>query len=175
MRRLLLYSILFLVVSLLTKNVYAQENETLRGTIIGSEILSENDTENVSPDTKKYKVRLDHQEYAEVIAFSDPKMSEINVGDRIILLKTAEPSGNSTYYITDHIRTDSIMTLFLIFIVVVVLISKKSGVASLLGMGYSFLVLFKFLLPQLYSGNNPILITLIGVILIAPVSFVLSH
>jgi uncharacterized membrane protein len=42
-------------------------------------------------------------------------------------------------------------------------------------MGVSFAVLFTFILPRILAGSNPVGSTIIGSLLIVPVTFVLSH
>ncbi len=42
-------------------------------------------------------------------------------------------------------------------------------------MFYSFFIIFKFILPQLLKGHNPLFIAILGALLIAPVTFYLSH
>ncbi|MBU0570069.1 YibE/F family protein [Patescibacteria group bacterium] len=65
--------------------------------------------------------------------------------------------------------------LFIIFIAVVLIVGKVWGITSLFGMGFSFLIIFKFILPQIINGANPILIAIIGSLFIIPVTFYLSH
>ena len=55
------------------------------------------------------------------------------------------------------------------------IIARLKGLSSILGMGISFLVIFKFILPKILSGSNPILIAIIGSIFIIPITFYLSH
>lgn len=42
-------------------------------------------------------------------------------------------------------------------------------------MAFSFLIIFKFILPKILAGANPILIAILGSLLIIPVTFYLSH
>jgi uncharacterized membrane protein len=158
-----------------SSSVHAEENKTLKGTIISTQAISESKKKELPPNSRLFVVELKNQQGQKVSAFADPKMPNVKLGDDVLLVHTIGPKEESIYYVTDHVRTDSILFLFLIFVSTVVLISRKAGLLSLLGMGYSFLIIFKFLLPQLYAGNNPILISLLSVMLIAPVTFVLSH
>ncbi len=154
-------------------SAFAQENKTYKGTI-----KSFHETSNLIPSElslTNYEVTLNTPEQTTIKAFSNELSNSFKEGDQVFLLETKGPDGTTQYFITDIVRTDSILVLFLLFIATVVLISKGPGLMSIAGMSYSFLIIFKILLPQLYKGTNPILITMLAVILIAPVTFVLSH
>ncbi len=105
-----------------------------------------------------------------------PKSLEYKKGDKVLVLAVTDPmSQQSSYYITDFNRTNTLLWLFLLFCAVVVFVSKKWGLYSLLGMLYSFTIIFKFILPQLLKGNNPLFVAVLGALFIAPVTFYLSH
>jgi uncharacterized membrane protein len=97
------------------------------------------------------------------------------VSDKVIVTFSKDFEGNDYFYITDYIRRDSLVWLFMIFVVVAVVIAKWRGILSLVGMGISFLVIFSFILPKISSGSNPVEIAILGSLIIIPVSFFLSH
>ena len=82
---------------------------------------------------------------------------------------------SSLGYITDFVRRKPLLWLFITFVVLTIAIGRFWGLTSLLGMGISFLVIFKFILPQILAGRDPILIAILGSLLIIPVTFYLSH
>lgn len=101
---------------------------------------------------------------------------EYGAGDKILLLEILDPiSGVATYYVTDFNRQGALVWLFILFVIVVVAVSKKWGITSIIGMIYSFFVIFKFLLPILLKGYNPLFTAILGAVFIAPVTFYLSH
>lgn len=68
------------------------------------------------------------------------------------------------------------LLLFVIFVVVAaLLVGRFQGFSSLLGMGFSFLVIFKFILPQISSGKDPVQSAILGSLAIVPFTFILSH
>ncbi len=96
--------------------------------------------------------------------------------DRVVLTRTADLSGGEdTYYITDYVRRDVLLLLFILFIAAAVVIGRWRGFMSLLGMALSFLVIFKFILPQISAGADPVLIAIIGSLIMVPVTFYFSH
>jgi len=100
---------------------------------------------------------------------------DFSVGQKVIVLKSKDAENKTTLHVIDHVRRDKIFILFGIFVAVVLLITRFQGFTSLLGMAFSFLVLFQFILPRLLTGGNPILISILGCIIIIPVTFYLSH
>jgi uncharacterized membrane protein len=73
------------------------------------------------------------------------------------------------------LRTTALVILFIAFILVVVLVGRIYGILSVLGMGFSFLIIIQFIIPQIILGNNPVLIALLGGLIITPVNFYISH
>jgi len=102
-------------------------------------------------------------------------LQKYKVGDRVIISRSKNLEGNDAFYITDYIRRNSLLWLFLIFIASTVLIGRWRGLSSLLGMGGSFFIIFSFILPKILAGGNPIQIAIIGSLFIIPLTFYLSH
>ena len=96
-------------------------------------------------------------------------------GDQLVIYRTQDLEGNDLFYISDYIRRKPLLLLFFIFIVLAIAVAKWRGLGSLLGMGLSFLIIFKFILPKISSGASPILIAIIGSLFIIPVTFYFSH
>lgn len=97
------------------------------------------------------------------------------VGDKVIISYSKNFEGNDIFFITDYIRRQPLFWLFLIFVVLAIVIGQLRGASSLLGLAFSFLIIFLFILPQIYQGNDPILITIFGSLAIIPITFFLSH
>lgn len=100
---------------------------------------------------------------------------EYREGDRVLVARTIDFEGEEVFYIVDFIRFDSLLIFFGFFAVLAIVIGGRWGSASLIGMGFSFLVIFRFVLPQIMNGHNAILIAIIGSAIIIPVTFGLSH
>jgi len=91
------------------------------------------------------------------------------VNDKVIVIFSKNFEGDDYFYITDYIRRDSLVWLFIIFVVSAVVIAKWRGILSLVGMGISFLVIFSFILPKILAGSNPVEIAILGSLIIIPV------
>jgi uncharacterized membrane protein len=96
-------------------------------------------------------------------------------GDKLVITHIKDLKGDDLYYIADYIRRDALLLLFLIFAVLAVIVGKMWGITSILGMAFSFFVIFKFVLPEIITGANPVLIAILGSVFIIPVTFYMSH
>ena len=102
-------------------------------------------------------------------------VQKYKVGDKVIITATKDFSGKDIYFIQDYIRRDSLYWLFLLFLIVAVVIGLRRGMLALVGMAFSFLIIFTFILPQISAGRDPIFIAILASIVIVPVTFFLSH
>lgn len=103
------------------------------------------------------------------------QVTEYEIGDHVVVSYTQNTDGSVDYFITDYVRRSGLLYLFLIFILLSLIVGRKWGATSILGMAYSFFIIFKFILPQLIAGHNPVLIAIAGATMIIPVTFYLSH
>lgn len=88
------------------------------------------------------------------------------VGDRIVV---------NDGFIVDYVRTPSLFWLFFIFVVVTIAVAGRWGALSLIGMAYTFFVIFSVILPMILKGQNAVFSAIFGSALIIPVTFSLSH
>ncbi len=96
-------------------------------------------------------------------------------GDKVLVTETVQPDGTRTYYISDMNRKGTIKLLFVLFVALVVVITKIRGALSVAGMAISFLVIFRYILPQITGGADPVNTAIAGSAMIIPVTFILSH
>ena len=97
------------------------------------------------------------------------------IGNELVISYSKDFEGNDMFYITDYIRRSALFWLFLIFVIIAVVIGHWQGITSLVGMGVSFLVIFKFIIPKIYAGSDPVQIAILGSLVIIPATFLLSH
>ncbi len=102
-------------------------------------------------------------------------LPKYQVGDELVISYSQDFEGNDTFYITDYVRRSALFWLFLLFVIMTVTIGRWQGVTSLLGMGISFLFFFRFILPKIYAGGDPVQNAILGSLIIIPVTFFLSH
>jgi len=99
---------------------------------------------------------------------------KLKSGDSVVVTKT-QIAGEPTYQITDRYRLQPIVILLIIFFILVIIFGKLKGFTSILGLGASILIIILYIVPQLVNGSNPLVVTLIGLLLIAFTSLYLAH
>lgn len=97
------------------------------------------------------------------------------VGDRLRVEKTVLSDGSSTYGILGQSRRAALLALFGLFVASVLVVGRKWGVLSFLGLIASFLVLSQLVIPLILQGYNPVFAAIIGSCLIIPITFYVSH
>ena len=102
-------------------------------------------------------------------------LQKYKINDRLIINHGTDFEGNQFFQIIDYVRRDSLLLLFIIFMAVTLFITRWYGFTSILGMFFSFFVIFKLILPQIIAGTNPILISILASVIIIPITFYLSH
>ena len=180
----IIFLLLFLFIStgLLTTQTRAQSQIVDQPVLqIKGEVISRKDEKLEFGDmvlTKNvYEVKSEDGEILDVErnVSENQIVNDYKVGDKVILLQNTNSDGESILTIIDYQRTNSLIFLIVIFALLTLLIAKGKGFMSLIGLGFSFLILFQFILPQLSNGKNPMLIALAASAIIIPVNFYLSH
>jgi uncharacterized membrane protein len=100
----------------------------------------------------------------------------VGVGDELVLNR--DPGGDTgaaSYGFTDFPRSTPILVLALAFTLVVGAVARLRGLLALLGLGFAFVVLFRFMLPALLDGSSPIWVSLVGSSAIMFVVLYLAH
>ena len=144
--------------------IYAQEDasqwsgeEILEGQI--TRILQEEETEEGGEKQLYQKLEVlatkgslkDKKIVVETGILSVVGQPRYQEGDEIILYYNQDPEGNDVFYIAGFLRRRPLFWLFLVFVILTVAVGQWRGASSLLSMGLSFLVIFKFISPKLFS------------------------
>lgn len=134
--------------------------------------------EEVRPTTKvkilKGKEKGSVVEINDDVQSSVPAYQTFNLGQKVIVTGV-EIGGQQAYFITDHYRLWPLAWILIIFFALVFVCARWRGLASLLGLVVSILILIKFVVPQILQGRNPLLISLVGALLIAVFSIYPAH
>ncbi len=97
------------------------------------------------------------------------------IGTEVIITHQQITQDHSEYVIVDKYRLNGMAWLAIGFFGLVLLISRKQGALSILGMFLSLGVLMFFIVPQIIAGQNPVLITLAGAGVVSVITIYLSH
>ncbi|MCC7196813.1 YibE/F family protein [Candidatus Peregrinibacteria bacterium] len=99
---------------------------------------------------------------------------KVEIGQSVVLAQVDTVKG-STYYIYDKYRLPPTLLVAVIFFALVILMAGKKGFWSIIGLVVSVMVLYYFIVPGIISGQNPLLISTIGALLICVCSMFLAH
>ncbi len=88
------------------------------------------------------------------------------VGDKVFVDVFKNELGEETVYLTGQDRSLAMYILIALFALVFIVIGRAKGLKSLLSLVVSFIVILKFILPQILAGRDPFIISLIGGLLI---------
>ncbi|MCK5416008.1 YibE/F family protein [Candidatus Parcubacteria bacterium] len=176
MKKILLFILILLFIPFL---VLAQDKEAIADKVFSARVLEIlEQVEKELPDEEKVEQQrikiklLDGDEAGKEIVINNIKDFDViknNIykeNDKVIVVASFDELGKANYYITDYERSDFLALLFILFILVVIAVGKLKGVRSLFSLAISFLVIVKYLIPQIISGHSPLLTTLIGSIII---------
>ncbi|HSM25194.1 MAG TPA: YibE/F family protein, partial [Anaerolineaceae bacterium] len=96
---------------------------------------------------------------------------KIRNGDLILVTVGQRPdTAEVKAFFTDFVRSRPILYLFLLFVFFSVLISGWKGIRSLLGIGFSLLIIVFYILPQILSGKDPVWVSITGAFVFLAIS-----
>lgn len=96
----------------------------------------------------------------------------VHVGQTIVL---AQPPEQNAWIISDQYRLPLLTGLAFGFFLLVALIGRRQGVLAVAGMLLSLAILVLFIVPQIFAGGNPVLLSLAGAAIIGASTMYLSH
>lgn len=100
---------------------------------------------------------------------------KIKEGQTVVLNKIQSQDGLASYQIEDKYRLKEIALIAAFFVLLVLILSRWKGVGSLLGMFLSLLVILEFIVPHILSGDDPLLVSIVGSVFILVTTIYLAH
>jgi uncharacterized membrane protein len=150
----------------------------VRAKVLQVENLQQNQN---SDNNQQATVRLlDGPEAGQVITvsrnddFGDASYRSLPIGSEI-LLSVDSSTGKQYIYYQDRYRITGAITLFLIFLGLVVAIGRWRGFTGVLGLVISLVVLSAFVLPRILAGDAAFATCLEGAFMIAALSIFVAH
>ncbi|MBT4123865.1 MAG: YibE/F family protein [Candidatus Pacebacteria bacterium] len=133
--------------------------------------ISEN--ENIHEFQKLELSLKNSKEFIEITHYQAPFSiwNPYSLGEKVVL----QQNNQQEWIITDYVRQPALFQLGTIFVFLVIAIGKWWGFRSLLSLATSFFIIFGMILPLILNGWSPLLATLLGSLIIVPVTFYLSH
>lgn len=100
---------------------------------------------------------------------------KLQVGQKVVVVKVVLPDGTADYYVSEVYRMPVVIWVFLLFLLLAIICAGWKGVTSIIGLGFSLLVIVKFIVPQIVAGHSPLLITVVGGLFIMIFSLYFAH
>ncbi len=136
-----------------------------------SQIYQKIELEILNGDEKGKKITIDHGG-----SFAITESQKVKKGYRLIIAKTpALPGGREVYYVLDKYRVNGLLAVVLIFFAIAVYFGRKKGLTAIVGLIFSVIVIFYYIIPHILKGGNPFLTCIFGALLILFLSLYLSH
>lgn len=110
--------------------------------------------------------------HGDIISLRDDQ--RVTEGDNIVITK-AESGDIVEYEIVDKYRLPGVMLVALLFFIAAIAFGRKQGLASIVGLGITVVVLVWFIIPSIVNGGNPFVVSLVGAGVIAATSIYMSH
>src|SRR3954471_15159490 len=114
-------------------------------------------------------------DFQQIDLSADVLAGGVEKDDVFVLTRDAGAEGGATYAFSDYARGTPIVVFAILFAVVVGLVARWRGLASLIGLGFAFFMLFRFILPGLLAEESPTLVSLVGTSAIMFVVLYLAH
>ena len=86
----------------------------------------------------------------------------IHPGDQIRILSIDEAGEGAPYFYFDHERGVPLGALFVLYLLVVALVARGSGLRAVLGLAAGVAIVVLFMLPAILAGENAVLVALVG-------------
>ncbi len=95
--------------------------------------------------------------------FEGPGQPRLHEGDSVVLGRADDRGGGRVdYYFSDFQRRSPLLWLGLLFAVAVVAVGRMRGLAALVGLGLSFVLLIAFVLPAILEGRNALVVAIVA-------------
>ncbi|RSM73389.1 YibE/F [Amycolatopsis sp. WAC 01375] len=106
----------------------------------------------------------------------EPSTPRFAAGDKVVLSYNGGDVANpASFQIVDFQRGTPLLLLAGLFALAVIVLGRWQGLAALIALGLSFLVLALFVLPSILAGESPLLVAIAGAGAIMFVALYLTH
>lgn len=167
------------------KSLASQDNESFSGYARGvvTDIISEqvDDLQNSKYITQLLSVTIiNTDKKGDLVEIENSQILDkagsvhYQVGDKVVLGLVPEGATNQ-YVIVDRYRLPGVYVVIAVFLFLALIIGRRRGLSSIVGLGITGCILLFFIAPQILLGKDPFLITLVGSGAIILVSMFISH
>lgn len=166
---------LLLTILFFPQKIFAQSNEPPKQEFYKAEVVSIDDSgekniEGLKSIYQKLKLKLldgpDKNSIIQIDSGGQINITEhqkVSVGDKVIIAKIISGENQPVqYFIADKYRLNYLPYLLIFFIFLILLIARKKGLYSIIGLIFSLGIISMWIVPQIINGGDPLLISSIG-------------
>lgn len=88
--------------------------------------------------------------------------SGVEVGQKVKLIRLPLEGQGAQYQFSEFERGTPLLVFGILFVLAVVAVARLRGLMAIVGLGWAFFIMFKFMFPALITGSNPIVVGLVG-------------
>jgi uncharacterized membrane protein len=99
----------------------------------------------------------------------------LDVGDQVLVSISKTPDNLVNAYFVDFVRTAPLLWLAGLFAASILAISRWKGLRALLSMVFSLLVIIGYIIPHILAGEDPLVVSIIGSIILLGVTLYLTY
>jgi uncharacterized membrane protein len=186
-RKYIKYCIMILIVivglGIMFSQLYNQQKGFIKGVVVSQKVLqkpqNENQTQYVGTDQEllvkltegNEKDRVVQVQTNTLLRFGNSQL--ISENSEVVVLKV---EGNSNEFVfVDRFRLNRMIFLVGLFFVLVLVIARSKGLASMLGLGGSIAIIFYIIFPAIARGYDTLLVSVGSVLFAAIITFYLAH
>ena len=100
---------------------------------------------------------------------------KLKVADKIIVDHVKNVDGSDQYYVTDFVRRDALFLLATAFFLAIIIVGGLKGLGAFVGLIISFVVLLKYIIPQITAGGDSVSAAVTGSFVILFATLYLAH
>ncbi len=102
-------------------------------------------------------------------------VAPFTTGDDVVLVVTGDPADPESYQVEDFQRGTPLLVLALLFATAVIVLARWRGVAALVSLALTGVILIGFVLPAILAGKDPLAVAVVGCSLIMFGVLYLTH
>ena len=104
-----------------------------------------------------------------------PSTPTFEIGDGVVMNYLPRSDPAFQYQYADRERRGLLIGLTIVFALAVIGLGRLRGLAALVGLGLSVVILITFIVPAILEGTDPVLVAAVGAVAIAIASLYLAH
>jgi uncharacterized membrane protein len=104
-----------------------------------------------------------------------PEGQLLHPGDEFFVLIGKRPDGVVEAFFVDFVREKALLGLLGVFVAAIALMGRWKGVRSLVGLGFSLVMIVGYVIPHILAGEDPVTVSLIGSGILLGVTLYLTY